>query len=117
MSHLFEDTFEECTMIDKVSVSDGMGGFEWQWVDGAKFQASVNKDNSIQARVAEKQGITDIYTVTTYKNVELSYLSVFRRASDGLTYRVTSNSKDSSTPPRASFQIAQVTAERWDLPQ
>lgn len=116
MGHLFEDVFEECTLIDRRTVSDGMGGYTKEWVDGAKFSAAVNKNSSLEARVAEKQGVTDVYTVTVYKGVELEYHDVFRRKSDGLTYRVTSNSKDNETPPRATFQIAQVTAERWDLP-
>lgn len=116
MSHLFEDTFETCTMVDRRSVSDGMGGYTKQWVDGAQFSASIDKDNTLAARTAEKDGVTDVYTVTAYKGTDLEYHDVFRRASDGLTYRVTSNSKDSETPPRASFQIVQVTAERWDLP-
>ena len=117
MSHLFEETFEECTLIDRRSVSDGMGGYINRWIDGAKFVASIDKDNTLAARVAEKQGVTEIYTVTTYKGANLDFHDVFRRESDGLTYRVTSNSKDSETPPRASFQISQVTAERWALPE
>lgn len=116
MSHLFEEVFEECTLLDKKSVPDGLGGYTKKWMDGAQFVAAINKDNSLQARVAEKQGVTEVYTVTTYKGTELDFHDVFRRASDGLTYRVTSNIKDSETPPRATFQIAQVTAERWDLP-
>lgn len=116
MSHLFEDTFEECTLIDKRTVPDGMGGYTKEWVDGATFRAAVSKDNTLAARMAEKQGVTEVYTITVYKGVTLEYHDVFRRSSDGLTYRVTSNIKDSETPSRASFQIAQVTAERWDLP-
>lgn len=116
MSHLFEETFEKCTLIDRRTISDGMGGYTKEWIDGAEFVAAINKDNTLAARVAEKQGVTEVYTVTTYKGATLDFHDVFRRQSDGLTYRVTSNSKDSETPPRATFQIAQVTAERWDLP-
>lgn len=116
MSHLFDEAFEKCTMIDRRSVPDSMGGYTKEWVNGATFEAAINKDNTLAARVAEKQGVTEVYTVTTYKGVTLEFHDVFRRASDGLTYRVTSNSKDSETPPRATFQLAQVNAERWDLP-
>ena len=58
MIHLFEDTFEECTLIDKRSVPDGMGGYTKEWVDGATFRAAVSKDNTLAARVAEKQNIS-----------------------------------------------------------
>lgn len=105
-----------CTMIDKQTVSDGMGGTVTQWVDGAKFDAAVIKDSSMNARIAEKQGVTEVYTVTTGKNVQLDFHDVFRRDSDGAVFRVTSNVTDSRTPDVASFQFGQVTAERWVLP-
>lgn len=116
MSRLFEDMFEGCVLLDKRTTSDGMGGYIREWVDGAEFEAAIVKDNTLAARVAEKQGVTEVYTVTVHKGVSLEYHDVFRRSSDGLTYRVTSNVKDSETPSRATFQIGQVTAERWDLP-
>lgn len=105
-----------CTMIDKQTISDGMGGTVTQWVDGAKFDAAVIKDSSMNARIAEKQGVTEVYTVTTGKNVQLDFHDVFRRDSDGAVFRVTSNVTDSRTPDVASFQVGQVTAERWVLP-
>lgn len=105
-----------CTMIDKQTISDGMGGTVTQWVDGAKFEAAVIKDSSMNARIAEKQGVTEVYTVTTGKNVQLDYHDVFRRDSDGAVFRVTSNVTDSRTPAAASFSFGQVTAERWTLP-
>lgn len=111
------DTMKEaCTMLDKQTVSDGMGGFKTQWVDGATFLAAIIKDNTIQARVAEKQGVTEVYTVTVDKALPLAFHDVFRRDSDGATFRVTSNIVDSRTPKAASFQFGQVTAERWELP-
>lgn len=111
------DTMKEaCTMLDKQTVSDGMGGFKTRWVDGATFQAAIIKDNTIQARVAEKQGVTEVYTVTVDKSLPLAFHDVFRRDSDGATFRVTSNIVDSKTPKVASFQFGQVSAERWELP-
>lgn len=112
------DTMKEaCTMLDKQTVSDGMGGFKTQWVDGATFLAAIIKDNTIQARVAEKQGVTEVYTVTVDKSLPLAFHDVFRRDSDGATFRVTSNIVDSKTPKVASFQFGQVSAERWELPR
>lgn len=112
---LIDEAKEACTMLDRRTVSDGMGGFVYEWTDGATFSAAIIKDNSIEARTAEKQGVTELYTVTVDKGTPLAYHDVFRRDSDGATFRVTSNIKDSETPARASFQIGQVTAERWEL--
>lgn len=113
---LFEEAFEECTMLDKTSVSDGMGGMSKVWFDGTKFRASIYKNNTLEAKIAEKQGVTEVYTVFVEEGTRLDYHDVFRRSSNGLTYRVTSNLEDSETPARASFYAGQVTAERWDLP-
>lgn len=106
----------KCTMIDKHTVPDGQGGTISAWVDGAEFDAAIVKDNSIEARVAEKQGVTEVYTVTVNKNVQLDYHDVFRREEDGAVFRVTSNIDDSKTPKVATFQFGQVTAEKWVLP-
>ena len=112
---LIDEAKELCTLIDRRTVSDGQGGFTTQWVDGAEFTAAIIKDSSMQARAAEKQGVTELYTVTVDKGLALEYHDVFRRESDGQVFRVTSNIRDSETPARASFQIGQVTAERWAL--
>lgn len=113
---LIDEMKESCVMLDKRTVSDGMGGYTIVWADGAEFSAAIVKDNSMQARTAEKQGVTEVYTVTVDKGLALDFHDVFRRKSDGAVFRVTSNIKDSETPPRASFQIGQVSAERWELP-
>lgn len=113
---LIDEMKEPCVVLDKRTVSDGMGGFVYQWAEGAEFSAAIVKDNTLQARVAEKQGVTEVYTVTVDKGVTLEYHDVFRRKSDSAVFRVTSNVSDSETPARASFQIGQVSAERWELP-
>jgi len=112
---LIDVMMEDCTMLDKRTVSDGLGGFTTEWVEGADFTAAVVKDSTMEARVAEKQGVTELYTVTVDKGLSLQYHDVFRRESDGAVFRVTSNVVDSETPAVATFQIGQVTAERWEL--
>lgn len=106
---------DDMVMMDKITVSDGMGGVIRQWVEGATFKAAVVKDSTLAARVAEKQGVTEVYTVTVDKGIELDFHDVFKRVKDGMVFRVTSNVMDSETPVVASFQIGQVTAERWTL--
>lgn len=112
---LIDVMMEPCVMIDKRTVPDGYGGFIREWVDGAEFQAAVVKNNTMEARIAEKQGVTELYTVTVAKGLTLLYHDVFRRKSDQAVFRVTSNITDSETPSVATFQIGQVTAERWEL--
>ena len=79
---LIDDFTSNCTMLDKTTVPDGYGGFKPNWVDGAEFEAAITLDNSMQARIAEQQGVTGLYTVTTKKNINLQYHDVFRRNTD-----------------------------------
>lgn len=113
---LLDEFKSACVLLDKKRVPDGEGGFITTWVEGAKFMAAVVLNTSIEARAAEKQGLTSLYTVTTGKNAILQYHDVFKRLYDGKTFRVTSDGDDKQTPERASFEMAVVTAEEWSLP-
>lgn len=112
---LLSEAMEDCTMIDKTTVPDGYGGFTTTWIDGAPFTCAVVLDNSIEARTAEKAGVTALYTVTTSKNINLQYHDVFRREKDGKIFRVTSDGDDVHTPDSATLNMRQVTAEEWAL--
>lgn len=113
---LLDDYMENCVMIDKTTVSDGRGGFDYAFVEGAEFQAAITLDNSIQAKIAEQQGVTGIYSVTTQKSINLQYHDIFRRSSDGKVFRVTSDGDDKKTPPSATLNMRQVSAEEYTLP-
>lgn len=112
---LVSESMEECVMLDKTHAPDGEGGFTSTWVDGAGFNAAITFDSSIQAKIAEKRGVTSLYTVTTDINTKLKFHDVFRRVSDSKVFRVTSDGDDKTTPHRSSFQFSQVTAEEWAL--
>ena len=112
---LMDAMMVDCVMLDRHTVSDGMGGIVTTWEDGAEFKATITRDNTLQARVAEKQGVTETYTICTATKLPLEFHDVLRRKSDGATFRVTSNSKDSTTPGMATFQFGSVSAERWDV--
>lgn len=104
-----------CVILDKRTVPDGLGGYLIEYVEGARFQAAVIKDSTLNARVAEKQGVKEIYTVVVDKGVPLEFHDIFRRESDGLTFRVTSNVTDSEAPDRSTVKIGKVSAERFDI--
>lgn len=113
---LLSEAMENCIMLDKQTVADGYGGYITQYVEGAEFSAAIVLDNSMQARVAEKQGVTGLYTVTTGKELNLQYHDVFRRVRDGKIFRVTSDGDDKHTPASAYLNMRQVSAEEWRLP-
>lgn len=113
---LLSEAMEKCIMLDKRTEPDGYGGYVVTYVEGAEFTAAIVLDNSMQARVAEQQGVTGLYTVTTGKALNLQYHDVFRRSRDGKIFRVTSDGDDKATPASATLNMRQVSAEEWSLP-
>lgn len=108
------DAFKEkCVLLEKTRISDGEGGWVPMWTEGVEFSAAIVLDSSLNARVAEKEGMTGVYTVTTDRNVEMDFHDAFRRLSDGMTFRVTK--VNDHTPSVASFQFNQYQAEEWEL--
>ncbi len=110
---LLSEAMENCIMLDKRTTADGYGGFITTWVDGAPFDAAIVLDSSMQAKIAEKQGVTALYTVTTERNINLQFHDVFRRMSDEKIFRVLSNGDDKKTPGSAGLDMRQVAAEEW----
>ena len=102
--------------LEKKRIPDGEGGFSTTWEEGAKFSAAITFDTSIEARAAEKQGVTSIYTITTEKSVVLEYHDVLKRLFDGKIFRITSDGDDKHTPASSALDMRQVTAEEWSLP-
>ena len=102
-------------MINKAIVDDGYGGDLTTWTYGATFQAAITFDTSIEARIADAQGVKSLYTVTTPRTKVLEYHDVFKRISDGKIFRVTSDGDDRYTPQSATLDMRQVTAEEFTL--
>lgn len=115
LDEFMEDT-GKCYLLDKRTAADGVGGYNTTYVEGAEFDAAITLDTSIQARTAEKQGVTALYTVTTKKAMNLQYHDIFRRSSDSKIFRVTSDGDDKKTPSSASLDMRQVSAEEYTLP-
>ena len=112
---LLESAMTECVLYDRRRVPDGEGGYVVDFAENAHFMAAISFDSSMEARAAEKNGVTSLYTVTLDKSVPLQYHDVFKRLSDGKIFRVTSDGGDKKTPPSASFQMQQITAEEWNI--
>ena len=114
---LLSEAMETFVMVDKTTAPDGYGGIDTNWTDGASFKATAVFDTSMEARVADHQGVTSMYTITTEKNINLQYHDVLRRVNDGKIFRVTSDGDDKKTPKSAKLNLRQVTAEEWELPR
>lgn len=113
---LLSEAMEKCVILNRIKDNDGYGGYTIEWVEGATFDAAIVFDTSIEARTAEKQGVTSLYTITTGKELTLEFHEVFKRISDNKIFRVTSDGDDKKTPASSKLNIRQVTAEEWSLP-
>ena len=115
---LIEDFYEDFTLLTPVMIFDGEGGSTTTWHDNTKFFAAAVKDTSPEMRAAERAGSKPEYTLTSseYTPVNLAYLDVVKRDSDGAVFRAISSSVDSKPPKRATFNFAQVRCELWKLP-
>ena len=113
---LLDDMMEQFHIMDKVTSDDGYGGVTTEWKEGATFQGVATFDTSMQARAAEKQGVTSMYTVTTSKSVVLQFHDVIKRDRDGKVLRITSDGDDKYTPASAGLNMRQVSAEEFVIP-
>ena len=111
---LMFDQMVECAMLDRTTVPDGFGGFVPRWTQGASFKAAIVYNSSIQARVAEVQGVKGMYTVTVPDSVQMEYHDVFVRIGDGVVFRCVSKD-DNKTPAAASFHVRTFNAEEWAI--
>ena len=116
MKNLISEMMEECCFLNHVRTDDDYGGYTDAWTDGATFSAAIAKNASPEQQIAEKEGISEAFTVVTDEHTILDYHDVFKRLSDNSIFRVTSRTLDSTAHPRSTVRIAKVTAERWELP-
>ena len=115
---LLTESMESCVFLNKQKVNDDYGGYINQWSEGAGFDAAITFDSSMQARIADKQGVTSRYTITTERSLVLQYNDYIRRVRDGKIFHITSDGDDSYTPQSAGLDMRQVTAEEvTQLPQ
>ena len=110
---LLDDAYEDFTVINKAVIDDGYGGTTTTWSDGAAIKGAMVFNTSTEMMVARVMGATSAYIFTVHKDIELDYHTVLRRESDGKIFRLTSNTDDKKTPPSATLNMRQYTAEDW----
>ena len=113
---LLSDFGKICVFKEKTRTPDGEGGYYIDWTDGAEFTVYQSRDNSMEARTAEKQGVTSVYSVLVDKDVPIEYGYYFKEKESGTVYRVTSHPNEKQAPKSASFTLKFFTAERAVLP-
>lgn len=113
---LLDDFARPCVLMEKTRLPDGAGGYLTTWSEGAEFENYQAIDTSMEARRAEQEGVTSVYSVLVREDLPIEYNDAFKDKSTGLTYRVTSNPDEKKAPKSSTFDLKFFTAERWNLP-
>ena len=113
---LLNDFGKICVFKEKTRTPDGEGGYYIEWTDGAEFTSYQSLDTSMEARAAEKQGVTSVYSALVDKSVPIEYGDYFKEKESGRVYRVTSHPDEKQAPKSASFTLRFFTAEGEVLP-
>ena len=114
---LLNDFSRPCVLMNKERKPDGAGGYIVEWTEGAEFTSYQSMNTSMEARRAEKEGVTSLYSALVQKDLPIKYGDFFRDNLTGNTYRVTSNPDESRAPESSSFSLKYFTAERKELPE
>lgn len=112
---LLDDFARSCVLMEKKRVPDGAGGWLTEWTEGAEFTNYQSLDTSLEARVAEKEGVTSLYSALVDKDFPIEYNDVFRDTATSQTYRVTSNPEEKIAPKSSTLPLKYFTAEKWEL--
>ena len=114
---LFDDSLEDFIFFIRQPVLDDRGGYEEAFTPGPTITASAVKNDSLQARQAEKDGVKNIYTVATKKDLILKKNDVIQRKRDNKLFLITADATDMNTPPTARLNIRVVSAQEWEFPK
>lgn len=113
---LLDDFAHACVLLEKTRKPDGEGGYTVEWTEGAEFMNYLTLDTSMEARRAEKEGVTSVYSALVKKSVPIEFNDYFRDEATGETYRVTSNPEEKTAPKSSTFDLKYFTAEKRALP-
>lgn len=116
-SNMLDEFAKEYTIVNRLTVPDGLGGTTTEWVDGAVIEMAESFDNSVEMKIAEKQGVTAVYSFLAKNNVILPYHTVLRRNEDGVTLRITSQTEDKKTPESSTLDARYYEAELFTIPR
>ena len=110
-----KDVGEEYVVLNKVLVSDGIGGQTNSIIEGLKFKGIAILNTSIEGQIAQKQGVTGLYTFAYPKNLNIPPKTILRRVKDGKVFR-TVDLDGNATPGISSLDMKVTRLEDYTLP-
>lgn len=114
LTPMMESMAHDCVVLDRRTIPDGEGGYTIGYADGAAFRCYPSLDSSMQARKAEKEGVTSLYTVLILQNVPLQVGDVYKDTTEGAYFRVTSRPDEKHTPATSQLDLKAFAAEKLE---
>lgn len=112
---LFEQQMESCHIVDKTTVPDGRGGVETVYIEGAPIDVAFSFNDSVSVVIADQEKVTDMYTLITKRKVVLLAGDIIKRDKDASTFKIETNSTDSTPPEISALDMRQVKAKKFKL--
>lgn len=113
---LLDDFARTCVIMEKKRQPSPEGGYVTTWAEGVEFTNHQALDTSMEARRAEQEGVTSVYSALVDLDLPIDYGDYFKDKETGAVYRVTSRPEEKQAPKSASFRLKYFTAERTELP-
>lgn len=115
-SPLLGSVAKKCILMERMRISDGESGYITTWTEGVEFNNYQGLDTSMEARIAEKEGVTSVYSALVDKALPIEYGDYFKDLESGKTYRVTSEPDEKQAPKISTMNLKYFTAEKKALP-
>ena len=102
-------------VLNRILVTDGVGGQKYAIVEGLSFEGVLILNSSIQGEIAQKQGVTGLYTFAYPKAYKLPPKTILRRVKDGKIFRTT-ELEGNATPDISTLDMRTTRLEDYTLP-
>ena len=110
-----EGILGQYVVLNRNLTSDGLGGQEYTIVEGLTFEGVLILNTSIEGQIAQKQGVTGIYTFAYPKSLTIPPKTILRRIKDGKIFRTT-DIDGVPTPDMSTLDMKTTRLEDYTLP-
>ena len=110
-----EGILGQYVVLNRNLTNDGLGGQEHTIVEGLTFEGVLILNTSIEGQIAQKQGVTGIYTFAYPKNLNIPPKTILRRVKDGKIFRTT-DIDGVPTPDMSTLDMKTTRLEDYTLP-
>lgn len=110
-----EGILGQYVVLNRNLTSDGLGGQEYTIVEGLSFEGVLILNTSIEGQIAQKQGVTGIYTFAYPKSLNIPPKTILRRVKDGKIFRAT-DIDGVPTPDMSTLDMKVTRLEDYTLP-